>query len=78
MIRYPVLLPDAVIVDGNFVPDLNSLIFNGNNVNIMTDFVIKGDSKSLSIAAASIIAKVTRDRMMYNLSIKHPDYKWDT
>jgi ribonuclease HII len=36
--------------------------------------IIKGDSKSLSIAAASIIAKVTRDRMMYDLDTLYPEY----
>ncbi len=36
--------------------------------------IIKGDQKSLSIASASIIAKVTRDRMMIELDKKHPEY----
>lgn len=36
--------------------------------------IIKGDAKSISIAAASVIAKVTRDRMMYELDEKHPEY----
>ncbi len=36
--------------------------------------IIKGDAKSLSIAAASIIAKVTRDRMMYDLDTQYPEY----
>ena len=36
--------------------------------------IIKGDAKSLSIAAASVIAKVTRDRMMYELDEKFPEY----
>lgn len=36
--------------------------------------IIKGDAKSLSIAAASVIAKVTRDRMMYELDSKYPEY----
>ena len=38
--------------------------------------IIKGDSKSLSIAAASVIAKVTRDRMMYELDKKYPMYNY--
>lgn len=38
--------------------------------------VVKGDLKSLSIAAASIIAKVTRDRIMKNLHEIHPEYNW--
>lgn len=36
--------------------------------------IIKGDAKSISIAAASVIAKVTRDRMMYELDEKYPEY----
>jgi len=36
--------------------------------------IIKGDSKSISIAAASVVAKVTRDRMMYELDKKYPEY----
>ncbi|MDF2945959.1 MAG: rnhB [Bacillales bacterium] len=39
--------------------------------------IIKGDSKSLSIAAASIIAKVTRDRIMKDLSLKYPEYLFE-
>jgi ribonuclease HII len=39
--------------------------------------IIKGDAKSISIAAASVIAKVTRDRMMYELSEKYPMYGFD-
>lgn len=39
--------------------------------------IIKGDSKSISIAAASVIAKVTRDRMMYDLHSKYPMYGFD-
>ena len=38
--------------------------------------IIKGDAKSLSIAAASVIAKVTRDRMMDELDIKYPMYNY--
>ena len=36
--------------------------------------IIKGDAKSLSIAAASVVAKVTRDRMMEALDAKYPEY----
>ena len=44
------------------------------NSNIPQTSIIKGDAKSQSIAAASIIAKVTRDRMMIELDKKHPEY----
>ncbi len=39
--------------------------------------VVKGDSRSLSIAAASILAKVTRDRVMADLAARHPGYGWE-
>lgn len=56
---------DLILVDGNqLIPDLES--------NQQT--IIKGDSKSLAIAAASIIAKVTRDRMMEKENEKYPKY----
>lgn len=42
--------------------------------NIPNDSIIKGDAKSITIAAASVIAKVTRDRMMYEEDKKHPEY----
>lgn len=54
------------LVDGNRVP---------NNLTGMP--VIKGDSKSMSIAAASIIAKETRDRIMADLAVQFPEYGWD-
>lgn len=44
------------------------------DIEIPTTSIIKGDSKSISIAAASVIAKVTRDRMMYELDKKYPEY----
>ena len=44
------------------------------NIDIPQTSIIKGDAKSESIAAASIIAKVTRDRMMVELDKKHPEY----
>lgn len=43
-------------------------------LDIPTTSIIKGDAKSISIAAASVIAKVTRDKMMYDLDIKYPQY----
>ena len=44
------------------------------DLDIPSTSIIKGDAKSQSIAAASIITKVTRDRMMYELDKKHPEY----
>ena len=43
-------------------------------IDIPTTSIIKGDAKSISIAAASVMAKVTRDRMMYALDKKYPEY----
>lgn len=57
-----------VLVDGNF----KIREYNGEQ-----EFVIKGDAKSLSIAAASIIAKVTRDREMIEEGKKYPEYKFE-
>lgn len=56
-----------VLVDGN------KLI---KNFNYPQKFIIKGDSKSASIAAASILAKVSRDRYMKELHDKYPQYNW--
>lgn len=44
------------------------------DIDIDTTSIIKGDAKSISIAAASVIAKVTRDKMMYELDKKYPEY----
>jgi ribonuclease HII len=54
--------------------DGNKLI---KNYNYTQKFVIKGDSKSASIAAASILAKVTRDNYMKELAQEFPQYKWE-
>ena len=59
--------PDFVLIDGNKNPE-------GLESNFKT--IIKGDSKSLSIAAASIVAKITRDRIMSRLDKEFPGYNW--
>lgn len=56
--------PDYLIIDGNQVIDID----------IEKEAVVSGDSKSLSVAAASIVAKVTRDRMIRELDKKYPEY----
>lgn len=58
--------PAMVLVDGNRAPDLH----------YDTRTIVKGDAVSRSIAAASIIAKVTRDRIMLDLDRQHPLYGW--
>lgn len=59
--------PDYVIVDGNCEP----------HVNLPCSAIIKGDGLSLSIAAASVIAKVTRDRVMCEYHKIYPEYGFD-
>jgi len=46
-------------------------------LDVKSTSIIKGDAKSISIAAASVIAKVTRDRMMYEINEKYPMYGFD-
>jgi len=62
------LAPDLVLVDGNQPPPLTCAV----------QCVIGGDGRSLSIAAASIVAKVLRDRAMARLAVRFPDYGWST
>ena len=57
--------PDFVLIDGNREPDLGDLSLKT---------IIKGDSRSANIAAASILAKVTRDRYMIELDKEYPQY----
>lgn len=59
--------PAFALVDGNRLPPLPC----------RASCIVEGDAKSLSIAAASIIAKVTRDRLMRELSLAHPEYGFE-
>ena len=56
--------PDYALIDGNQHPGLS----------IADETVVKGDAKSMSIAAASILAKVSRDRFMLQIAEKYPEY----
>ena len=60
-------LPDLALVDGNYPPKLDCAV----------RCVVGGDGLSLSIAAASIVAKVIRDRAMTRLAARFPAYGWD-
>jgi ribonuclease HII len=59
--------PDIALIDGNQLPDLPCAM----------DAIVDGDALCVSIAAASIIAKVTRDRMMVALAQEFPHYGWE-
>jgi ribonuclease HII len=60
--------PDIILVDGNQK-------FDANGIEVVP--IVKGDSKSLSISAASIIAKVARDKIMDDLNKEFPYYCWN-
>ena len=60
-------LPEHILVDGNYFQSYN---------NIPHSCIVKGDDKYVSIAAASILAKVYRDRLMVKLADKYPQYAW--
>ncbi len=59
--------PAAALVDGNRAPALPCRV----------ETVVRGDSRSLSIAAASIVAKVTRDLIMTRLAARYPGFGWE-
>ena len=61
------VVPDVALIDGNRAPSLAC----------RTVTLVGGDAISLSIAAASVVAKVTRDRMMAALAGRYPLYGWD-
>ena len=58
---------DYAMIDGNRLPDLS----------IDAEYIIKGDARSMSIASASILAKVSRDRLMYEYAKEYPQYAFD-
>jgi ribonuclease HII len=61
------LVPDIALVDGNRAPPLPCRV----------ETIVGGDGLSLSIAAASILAKVTRDRLMQRLASRFPGFGWE-
>ncbi|MGN1138941.1 MAG: ribonuclease HII [Ruminococcus sp.] len=58
---------DYAMIDGNRLPPID----------IPCEYIVKGDAKSMSIAAASILAKVSRDRLCYEYAEKYPEYGFD-
>ena len=62
------LKADHALIDGNLIP---------RDLACQATAIVKGDAKCLSIAAASIVAKVTRDRIMVDLAQQHPGYGWE-
>ena len=59
--------PDFALIDGNRIP---------RGIKIPCETIVKGDSKSMSVAAASVLAKVTRDRLMLEYDKKYPEYNF--
>ncbi len=60
--------PDHVLIDGNRIPA---------GLNLPATALVKGDARSLSIAAASIMAKIARDQIMWDLAQHFPGYGWE-
>ncbi|WP_306154284.1 ribonuclease HII [Roseovarius sp. MMSF_3281] len=61
--------PDMALIDGNMIP---------RDLPLPARAIIKGDAVSLSISAASIVAKIRRDRIMWDLAQQFPGYGWDS
>ncbi|WP_323781169.1 ribonuclease HII [Thalassovita sp.] len=61
--------PDFTLIDGNMIP---------RGLTLPSRAVVKGDALSLSIAAASIAAKIRRDQVMWDLAQQFPGYGWET
>ncbi len=62
-------MPDHLLIDGNMIP---------RGIGIPSSALVKGDTRSMSIAAASIVAKVARDKIMVDLAQQFPGYGWET
>ncbi len=62
------ITPDICLIDGNKIPQ---------GLPCDAEYVVKGDAKSQSIAAASILAKVARDRYMKQMAQKYPEYQFE-
>jgi ribonuclease HII len=60
--------PDMALIDGNMIP---------HDLTCKAVALVKGDARSVSISAASIVAKVVRDRIMVDLAQQHPGYGWE-
>ena len=60
---------DLALIDGNMVP---------RGLTVPAQTIVKGDAVSVSIAAASIVAKITRDKIMWDLAQQFPGYGWET
>ncbi len=60
--------PDFLLIDGNMIP---------RGMKLPSQAVVKGDARSVSISAASIIAKIWRDQLMVDLAQQHPGYGWE-
>ena len=61
--------PDHCLIDGNLIP---------KGLAVSAEAIIKGDGKSVSISAASIVAKIRRDYVMSTLAQHYPGYGWET
>ncbi len=61
--------PGHVLIDGNMIP---------RDLTLPAEAIVGGDARSLSIAAASIMAKTRRDALMVSLAQQHPGYGWET
>ena len=61
--------PDIALIDGNMIP---------RDLTLPARSIIKGDAVSVSISAASIVAKIRRDRIMWDLAQQFPGYGWES